>query len=29
MVIMEDALPGIKRFLKAAGFSEAAEQHVR
>jgi hypothetical protein len=28
MVIMEDALPGITRFLKAAGLSEAAEQHV-
>ena len=28
MVIMEDALPGIKRFLKAAGLSQAAEQHV-
>ena len=28
MVIMQDALPGIKRFLKAAGLSQAAEQHV-
>ena len=28
MVIMQDALPGIKRFLKALGLSEAAEGHV-
>lgn len=28
MVIMEDALPGIKRFLKAAKLGEAAERHV-
>jgi len=28
MVIMDDVLPGIKRFLKAAGLSEAAERHV-
>ena len=28
MVIMDDTLPGIKRFLKAAGLSEAAEGHV-
>jgi hypothetical protein len=28
MVIMQDALPGIKRFLKAAGLRETAERHV-
>jgi hypothetical protein len=28
MVIMQDALPGIKRFMKAAGFSGATERHV-
>jgi hypothetical protein len=28
MVIMQDALPGVKRFLKAAGFGEATERHV-
>jgi hypothetical protein len=28
MVIMDDVLPGIKRFLKGAGLSEAAERHV-
>ena len=28
MVIMQDALPGIKRFLKAANFSETTERHV-
>ena len=28
MVIMQDALPGIKRFLKAANFGETTERHV-
>jgi len=28
MVIMQDALPGIKRFLKAADLGEATERHV-
>ena len=28
MVIMQDALPGIKRFLKVMGLGEAAERHV-
>lgn len=28
MVIMQDSLPGIKRFLKALGLRESAEQHV-
>jgi hypothetical protein len=28
MVIMQDAVPGIKRFLKAAGLGETAEAHV-
>ena len=28
IVIMQDALPGIKRFLKAANFSETTERHV-
>ena len=28
MVMMQDALPGVKRFLKAAGFRETVERHV-
>lgn len=28
VVIMQDALPGVKRFLKAAGLRKTAEQHV-
>jgi hypothetical protein len=28
MVIMQDALPGIKRFVKVAGFDEDTERHV-
>lgn len=28
MVIMQDALPGIKRFLKAAGLGETTERYV-
>ncbi len=28
MVIMQDALPGIKRFLKVAGFKESTQRHV-
>ena len=28
MVIMQDALPGVKRFLKAAGLGKTAERHV-
>jgi hypothetical protein len=28
MVIMQDALPGIKRFLKPLGLKETTERHV-